>query len=87
MADAMRETMNGTLGHFWTEPGDVYDLAKSSDGYVKLVDNNLFHVSTLRTREFNSEFGKNQERLPQPQAIYAVTASTRSIFFDIAGVG
>ena len=39
MADRMRETMDGTLGHFWTEPGDVYDLDTSSDGYVRLVDN------------------------------------------------
>jgi hypothetical protein len=86
MADRMGETMDGTLGHFWTELGDVYDLNKSRDGYVRLVDDSLFHVGTLRTREFNSEFGRNRERLPRPEAIYAMTASTRSVFFDIAGV-
>lgn len=87
MADHMRETMDGTLGHFWTEPDDIYNLDKSSDGYVRLVDNSLFQVETLRTREFRSEFGKNRERLPRPEAIYGLTASTRSMFFDIAGVG
>jgi hypothetical protein len=76
MADRMRETMDGTPGHFWTELGDVYDLDESRDGYVRLVDNNLFHVGTLRTRDFNSEFGSNRERLPRPEAIYAMTAST-----------
>ena len=65
MADRMRETMDGTLGHFWTEPGDVYDLDKSHDGYVRLANPNLFHVGTLRTREFDSEFDENQERLPR----------------------
>ena len=71
MADRIRETMDGVLGHFWTELGDVYDLNKSRDGYVSLVDD-LFHVGTLRTREFNSEFGRNQQRLPRPEAIYAI---------------
>lgn len=86
MADQMRETMDGTLGHFWTELSDVYDLNKSKDGYVGLVDDNLFYVSTLRTREFPSEIRRNTDRLPRPEAIYAMTASTRSIFFDIAGI-
>jgi hypothetical protein len=67
MADRMRETMDGTLGHFWTELSEVYTLDKSRDGYVRLVDNNLFHIGTLRTREFNSEFGRNQERLARPK--------------------
>jgi hypothetical protein len=80
MADRMHETMNGTLGHFWTEAGDVYDVDKSSDGYVRLVDHNLFHVGTLRTREFRGEFGTNRERLPRPEAIYAMTTSTPSMF-------
>jgi hypothetical protein len=86
MTDRMRETMDGNLGHFWTELSDVYDLNKSKDGYVRLVDDNLFHVSTLRTREFPSEIGRNTDRLPRPEAIYAMTASARSIFFDIAGI-
>lgn len=79
MADRLRETMDGTLGHFWMELNDVYELSKSSDGYVKLADDNLFHVGTLRTREVNEEFGQNRDRLPQPEAVYAMTGSTRSI--------
>jgi hypothetical protein len=86
MVDRVRETMDGTLGHFWTELGDVYDLNKSRDGYVRLVDGSLFHVGTLRTLDNNREFGTNQDRLPRPEAIYAMTASTRAIFFDVAGV-
>lgn len=86
MSNRVRETMDGTLGHFWTDLNDVYKLDKSSDDYVRLGDDSLFHVGTPRTREFNREFGRNRERLPRPEAIYAMTASTRSIFFDIAGV-
>jgi hypothetical protein len=86
MADRVRETMEGTLGHFWMELQNVYDLDKSSDGYVRLVDDSLFHVGTLRTRQYNRELGRNRDRLPRPEAIYAMTTSTRSMFFDIAGV-
>jgi ApeA-like protein len=86
MADRLGETMDGTLGHFWMELGDVYDLKKGRDGYVRLVDGGLFHVGTLRTLDYNREFGTNQDRLPQPESIYAMTSSTRAIFFDIAGI-
>jgi hypothetical protein len=78
--------MDGTLGHFWMELGDGYDLNKSRDGYVRLVDGSLFHDGTLRTLDYNREFGTNQDRLPRPEAIYAMTSSTRAIFFDVAGV-
>lgn len=78
--------MDGTLGHFWTNVGDVYDLDKAADGYVRLADDDLFHIGTLRTRQYLSEFGKNSDRLPMPETIYAMTNVTRSIFFDIAGV-
>lgn len=86
MSDRLRETMNGTLGHFWTQLADVYELSKSSEGYVKLADDNLFHVDTLRTREVIEDIGKSTDELPHPEAVYAMTGSTRSIFFDIAGV-
>ncbi len=86
MADRLRETMDGTLGHFWTDLRDVYNLDTSKDGYVRLADDNLFHVDTLRTRQVRDELGRNADSLPQPEAVYAMTGSTRSIFFDIAGV-
>ncbi|GAB5900760.1 hypothetical protein OKHIL_65690 [Mycolicibacterium mageritense] len=86
MGDRLRDTMDGTLGHFWMNFADVYDLDKADDGYVRLADDDLFHIGTLRTREFNSGFGTKRERLPMPDAIYAMTNVTRSIFFDIAGV-
>ncbi|ORB47575.1 hypothetical protein [Mycolicibacterium rhodesiae] len=86
MADRMQDTFDGSLGHFWMDLADVYNLSKASDGYVRLEDDNLFHVGTLRTREFNNEFGHNRERLPMPKAVYGMTNSTRAIFFDIAGV-
>ena len=86
MGDRLSDTMEGTLGHFWMNFGDVYNLDKAADGHVRLADDNLFHIGTLRTREFNSGFGTNRERLPIPEAIYAMTNVTRSIFFDIAGV-
>ncbi|GAB3239939.1 hypothetical protein [Mycolicibacterium hippocampi] len=84
--DRLRDTMDGTLGHFWMNFGDVYNLDKADDGYVRLADDNLFHIDTLRTRQYNSEFGSNIERLPLPDTIYAMTNVTRSIFFDVAGV-
>lgn len=86
MGDRLRDTMDGTLGHFWMSFADVYNLDKADDGYVRLADDDLFHIGTLRTREFNSGFGTDRERLPMPEAIYAMTNVTRSIFFDIAGV-
>ncbi|MGD1172164.1 hypothetical protein [Mycobacterium seoulense] len=86
MGDRLRDTMDGTLGHFWTNFADVYNLDKADDGYVRLADDDLFHISTLRTREFNSGFGANRDQLPMPDAVYAMTNVTRSIFFDIAGV-
>jgi hypothetical protein len=86
MGDRLRDTMDGTLGHFWMNFGDVYNLDKAADGYVQLADDNLFHIGTLRTRQYRSEFGSNRERLPLPDMIYAMTNVTRSIFFDIAGV-
>jgi hypothetical protein len=78
--------MDGTLGHFWTDLSDVYQLDKSRDGYVRLSDDSLFHVDTLRTRDFHTEIRTNRDRLPRPAAVYAMTASTRSIFFDVAGI-
>lgn len=86
MADPLRETMDGTLGYFWTDLNDVFEVGKASDGYVKLVDGELFHVGTLRTLEFIREIRRNQDRLPHPVAIYGLTESTRTIFFDMAGV-
>lgn len=86
MVDRLRETFDGTLGHFWFDHADLYNLDISTDGYVRLANDNLFHVSSLRTREFDNAVGHNQERLPLPSAIYAMTSSTRAIFFDIAGV-
>ncbi|WP_375481977.1 hypothetical protein [uncultured Mycobacterium sp.] len=86
MGDELQETLDGTLGHFWLSPADVYNFDKSMDGYVRLADDNLFHIDTLRTREFNGGFGMNEDRLPQPEAVYGMTSSTRAIFFDIAGV-
>ncbi|WP_428338799.1 hypothetical protein [Mycobacterium sp.] len=85
MADRIKETMDGTLGHFWTDINNVHDLDKSDDGYARLVDGSLFHVSTLRTREFN-DWSRLNERLPRPEVVYGMTAATRSLFFDIAGV-
>lgn len=86
MGDRLRDTMDGTLGHFWMDVADVYKLDKAADGYVQLADDNLFHIGTLRTRQYRSEFGKNRGRLALPDTIYAVTNVTRSIFFDIAGI-
>lgn len=86
MGDRLRDTMDGTLGHFWTNFDDVYSLDKAADGYVQLSEDNLFHIGTLRTRQYRSEFGSNRGRLPVPDTIYAMTNVTRSIFFDIAGV-
>ncbi|QYL17992.1 hypothetical protein [Mycolicibacterium pallens] len=86
MGDRLRDTMDGTLGHFWMNFADVYNLDKADDGHVRLADDDLFHIGTLRTRKFNNGFGTSRERLPMPDAIYAMTNVTRSIFFDIAGV-
>jgi len=49
--------MNGTLGHFWTELTDVYNFDRSNDGYVRLVDDTIFHIDTLRTKQYLAEFG------------------------------
>lgn len=46
MADPVRETMDGTLGYFWTDLKDVFNIDKASNGYVRLVDDELFHVGT-----------------------------------------
>lgn len=86
MGYRLRETIDGSLGHFWLKREDLFNLDKSSDGYVQLADDDLFHIDTLRTREFNRGFGSDQERLPRPEVIYGLTASTRAVFFDIAGV-
>jgi hypothetical protein len=86
MADPVRETMAGALGYFWTDLNDVFKLDRASHGYVRLVDDELFHVGTLRTLEFVREIGRNQDRLPRPVAMYGMTESTRAIFFDMAGV-
>lgn len=86
MADRLQDTFDGALGHFWMELADVYHLDKSTDGYVRLSNDNFFHISTLRTREYINEFGRNHDRLPWPDVIFAMTNSTRAIFFDVAGV-
>ena len=51
MTDKVRETMDGALGHFWTDLNDVYKLDESSDGYVKLGT--------------PSDGGKNMPRAPR----------------------
>ena len=61
MGDRLRETMDGTLGHFWMNFGDVYNLDKAADGYVRLAEDDLFHIGALRTRQHNSELGTNRE--------------------------
>ncbi|QEN12869.1 hypothetical protein ACRDU6_09370 [Mycolicibacterium sp. ELW1] len=86
MTDRLRETMEGTLGHFWYDLDEVFQLNKSLDGYVKLENNGLFELDTLRTRELESEFRTGRKRLPRPEAVYGMTGSTRSMFFDIAGI-
>lgn len=53
--------MDGTLGHFWMNFGDVYNLDKAADGYVRLAEDDLFHIGALRTRQHNSELGTNRE--------------------------
>lgn len=78
--------MDGTLGYFWMELGDVYDLNKSHDGHVRLVDGALFHIDALRTLEHNRRVGTYQDRLSLPESVYAMTPSTCAIFFDIADV-
>jgi len=50
VADRLRETIDGTLGHFWLSLADVYNLDKSIDGHVRLADDNLFHVYSPHTR-------------------------------------
>ncbi len=85
MGDRLRDTMDGTLGHFWMNFADVYNLDKADDGHVRLADDDLFHIGTLRTRKFNNGFGTSRERLPMPDAIYAMTNVTRSIFFRHRG--
>jgi hypothetical protein len=77
--------MEGTLGHFWTDLNDVYELDRSHHGYVRLVDGTLFHIDSLRTQRY-LEFGTNRERLPTPAIVYAMTGTTPSLFFDLAGV-
>lgn len=86
VGDPLRETMDGTLGHFWMNFGDVYNLDKAADGYVQLAEDDLFHIGTLRTRQYNNEFSASRQRLALPDTIYAMTNVTRSIFFDIAGI-
>ena len=44
MGDRLREAMDGTLGHFWMNFGDVYNLDKAADGYVRLAEDDLFHI-------------------------------------------
>jgi len=78
--------MNGTLGHFWTELTDVYNFDRSKDGYVRLVDDTIFHIDTLRTKQYLAEFGTNEERRTSPAAVYAMTGTTPSLFFDFAGI-
>jgi hypothetical protein len=78
--------MEGTLGHFWTDLNDVYELDKSHDGYVRLVDGSLFHIDSLRTQRYIDEFGTNRERVPTSAVVYGMTGTTPSMFFDLAGV-
>jgi hypothetical protein len=80
------ETMNGTLGHFWTELTDVYNYNRSNDGYVRLVDDAIFHIDTLRTKQHLAEFGTNEARPSSPAAVYAMTGAIPSLFFDSAGI-
>lgn len=86
--DPLRDTMAGTLGHFWHDLGDArrLDISRSSDGFVRLVDGTLFHIETLRTREEWEHFGSDVSQLPTPEVAYGMTNVTRSVFFDLAGV-
>jgi hypothetical protein len=43
--------MDGTLGHFWMNFGDVYNLDKAADGYVRLAeDGQLLLLGELLNR-------------------------------------
>lgn len=86
--DPLRDTMAGTLGHFWHDLGCArkLDINSSGDGYVRLVDGTLFHIDTLRTRQEWQHFSPEPSRLPTPEIVYAMTNITRSVFFDLAGV-
>lgn len=83
--------MDGTPGHFWTDPGKVGDLNQSDDGYVRLVDDEAFHIQTVRSRQLMESLKGvkglvKQAPLPRPQSVFARTNVSRSLFFDIAGV-
>lgn len=78
--------MDGTLGHFWTELADVYKFGRSNDGYVRLVDDAIFHIDSLRTKQYIEGFGQNEELLSSPAAVYAITGTIPSLFFDSAGI-
>ncbi|WP_156297378.1 HEPN domain-containing protein [Mycobacterium paragordonae] len=79
--------MDGTLGHFWTDINDVYRFDEANDGYVRLTDDMVFHIDTLRTRQYLAEFGSNIEPpLVSPPLVYAITGTAPAVFFDSAGV-
>jgi hypothetical protein len=82
MADRVTETMDGTLGHFWLDFEDIYNVEKSLDGYVRFADDNSFDISTLRTLEASRDFGGSAAGLPQPDAVYGMTGISQSVFFD-----
>lgn len=84
--DHLQDTMNGTIGHFWTDLSDAYNWDDSTDGYVRLVDNADFHIDTLRTKQYLAEFGADQVLRARPAAVYAVTEISPAIFFDFAGI-
>jgi hypothetical protein len=82
----LEETMKGTLGHFWTDVNDAYNYSNANDGYVRLVEDSVFHIDTLRTRQYLAAFGTNEPYLVNPAAVYAITAAAPAVFFDSAGI-
>ena len=82
MVDRLREVMDGTSGHFWPERSTAPDL-----GYVRLRDDGLFHLETLKTDWSVAGLmrtGNLQDR-EFPSTIPAATHAAGCVFFDTQG--
>lgn len=86
MTDRLKELMNGTPGHFWTDLDNGLDLNEAANGYVRRKEDNLFHIETLTSLEFIRDMrAQSSANRNLPRAIYGATHAAGSVFYDLAG--
>uniref|UniRef100_UPI000B3286A6 hypothetical protein n=1 Tax=Rhodococcus hoagii TaxID=43767 RepID=UPI000B3286A6 len=79
MNEKVSKTLDGAMGHFWTNLDGVLEIEKAWPGYASL-ENGRFTVRTIKRPDESLGFGG---RLELPEAVYGATEVGGLAAYDI----